>query len=204
MPRRVLLVRHCQSEANAKGLIEGRGDSPLSDEGRRQADVVAAFIAAQSLGEARLIASSQARAIATATAIGAACGWETAAHDHRIREGELGWMEERTYEDVRRHMIERGATRFDDGAHGGEAEAAVAERFWEALDEAIAASEAERALVMVSHGYAIQALLRRLDTASTIPRLIANGDVVELWLEDGALAEPPRHFPLAAGHAAAG
>jgi probable phosphoglycerate mutase len=194
MPRRVLLVRHCQSEANAKGLIEGRGDSPLSEEGLRQAERVAAFVAAQGLSGARLIASSQASAIATAAAISAACGWPVSAHDHRIREGELGWLEERTYEEVRLLMIERRAAHLDDAGHGGEGEAAVAERFWEALDEAVRAHDG--ALVLVSHGYAIQALLRRLDPASTIPRLLGNGDVVELWLDAGALSEPPMHYPL--------
>ena len=93
MPRRVLLVRHCQSQANAEGRIEGKGDSALSEEGERQAERVAAFIAAQGLTEVTLIASSQARAIATAGAIGRACGWSHVS-DHRIREGELGWMEE--------------------------------------------------------------------------------------------------------------
>ena len=197
MPRRVLIVRHCQSEANAKGMIEGRGDSPLSEEGRRHAQVVAAFVAAQGLTEARLIASSQVRAIATAAAISAACGWPVSAHDHRIREGELGWLEERTYEEVRRLMIERRASHLDDAAHGGEGEAVVAERFWAALDEAVQAHEGP--LVLVSHGYAIQALLRRLDPAATIPRLLGNGDVVELWLEAGELSEPPKHHPFQGG-----
>jgi probable phosphoglycerate mutase len=193
MPRRVLLVRHCQSQANAEGRIEGKGDSPLSEEGRRQAVAVAAFIAERTLGEATLIASSQARAIATAGAIAAACGW-TAAHDHRIREGELGWMEDLSYVEVGRHMAERRVKELDADLHGGESLATVADRFWEALDEAIAASDS--ALVMVSHGYAIQALLRRLDPEVALPRFIGNGDVVEIWLEEGALAEAPTHFPL--------
>jgi broad specificity phosphatase PhoE len=195
MPRRVLLVRHCQSQANAEGRIEGRGDSPLSDAGRAQAEAVAAFIAAQALGEATLIASSQARAIATADAIAAACGW-TALSDHRIREGELGWMEDLPYTEVGRHMRERQARELDADLHGGESLAAVAERFWEALDEAIEASDG--ALVLVSHGYAIQALLRRLDPAPPLARFIGNGDVVELWLEEGALAAPLQHHPLKA------
>jgi broad specificity phosphatase PhoE len=193
MPRRILLVRHCQSQANAEGRIEGKGDSPLSKEGRRQAQAVAAFIAERALGEATLIASSQARAIATAGAIAAACGW-TASHDHRIREGELGWMEDLSYVEVGRHMAERRVKELDADLHGGESLATVADRFWEALDEAIAASDS--ALVMVSHGYAIQALLRRLDPEVALPRFIGNGDVVEIWLEEGALAEPPAHFPL--------
>ena len=193
MRRRVLLVRHCQSEANAEGRIEGKGDSPLSLDGHEQARALAAFIAAQDLGEATLIASSQARAIATAAAISAACGWIWA-EDHRIREGALGWMEDLPYADVGRHMAERRVRELDADLHGGESLDVVGERLWEALSEAIDMSEG--ALVLVSHGYAIQALLRRLDPEVALPRFIGNGDVVEMWLEEGALAGAPTHFPL--------
>lgn len=196
MPRRVLLVRHCQSQANAEGRIEGKGDSPLSEEGRRQAERVAAFVAAQALGEARLIASSQARAIATAAAIAEACGWTIAHHDHRIREGELGWMENLSYAEVGRHMAERKVRELNADLHGGESLATVGDRFWEALGEAMEAHDG--ALVLVSHGYAIQALLRRLD-AEVALQSIGNGDVVELWLEADSLVEPPRRHPLATG-----
>ena len=195
MPGRlILLVRHCQSQANADGRIEGRGDSPLSNEGLRQAEAVAARIAARGLGEARLVASSQARAIATAAAIGAACGWTTHAHDHRIREGDLGWMEDLSYTEVGRLMAERKVRELDADLHGGESLQVVADRVWEALGEALAAHDG--VVVLVSHGYTIQALLRRLDPDVAIPRFIGNGDVVELWLDDGALASPPQHFPL--------
>ncbi|HLY54607.1 MAG TPA: histidine phosphatase family protein [Stellaceae bacterium] len=192
--RQILLVRHCQSQANADGRIEGRGDSPLSEEGLRQADEVAARIASRSLGAARLVASSQARAIATAAAIGAACGWTTYAHDHRIREGDLGWMEDLSYTEVGRLMAERKVRELDADLHGGESLQVVADRVWEALGEALAAHDG--VIVLVSHGYTIQALLRRLDPDVAIPRFIGNGDVVELWLEDGALASPPTHVPL--------
>ena len=193
MRRHVFLVRHCQSTANADGRIEGKGDSPLSAEGREQARTVAAFIAGRALAAATLIASSQQRAIETAGEIGLACGW-AASHDHRIREGELGWMEDLSYADVGRHMAERKVRVLDADLHGGESLATVGDRVWEALSEAMAACEGP--LVLVSHGYAIQALLRRLDPAATIQGFLGNGDVVEFWLEDGVLAEPPRHFPL--------
>jgi probable phosphoglycerate mutase len=194
MPRRVLLVRHCQSQANADGRIEGRGDSPLSEQGRLQAEAVAAFIAAQGLGEVTLIASTQSRAMATAAAIGAASGW-TASHDHRIREGDLGWMEDMAYTEVGRHMAERGLRELDSSLHGGESLDEVAGRAWETLGEAAAAGDG--VLVLVSHGYTINGLLRRLGVApEAIPRFIGNGDVVELWLEADALAAPPKHFPL--------
>ena len=195
MPRRVLLVRHCQSEANAEGRIEGKGDSPLSEEGRAQAAQAAAFVAGLGLGEVTLISSHQARAFATAAAIAQACGWRG---DHvrepRIREGDLGWMEDLPYTEVGRHMAEKKVRELDADLHGGESLAVVADRFSEALAEALAASEGP--LVLVSHGYAIQALLRRLDPDVALPRFIGNGDVVEIWLEDGALAEAPRHYPL--------
>jgi glucosyl-3-phosphoglycerate phosphatase len=195
MRRRVLLVRHCQSQANAEGRIEGKGDSPLSETGRAQALAVADFIAALALDEAILIASSQARAIATAQAIGAACGWDHI-QDHRIREGELGWMEDLPYTEVGRHMAERKATELNADIHGGESLETVGERLWEALAEALQGND--DVLILVSHGYAIQALLRRLAAETSVPRFIGNGDVVDMWLEGGALAEPPRHHPLKA------
>ncbi|HTX50582.1 MAG TPA: histidine phosphatase family protein [Caulobacteraceae bacterium] len=193
--RRVLLVRHCQSQANAEGRIEGKGDSPLSEEGHAQARAVAALVAGLGFDDVRLVASSQARAIATARAIGAACGWEHV-EDHRIREGELGWMEDLPYADVGKHMAERGAKELDASLHGGESLAVVGERFWEALSHAL--EDHAGPLVMVSHGYAIQALLRRLDPNLSLPRFIGNGDVVEIRLEGGVLAEPPIHTPLKA------
>jgi len=196
MRRQVLLVRHCQSQANAEGRIEGKGDSPLSDEGLQQAKAVAAFIAARSLGDAKLVASSQSRAIATAQAIGAASGW-THAEDHRLREGDLGWMEDLPYTEVGKHMAERGAKELNADIHGGESLEGVGERVWEALAEAMKGHPGT--LVLVSHGYSIQALLRRLDPDVAIPRFIGNGDVVEIWLDDGALAETPAHHPLKAG-----
>jgi broad specificity phosphatase PhoE len=191
--RRVLLVRHCQSQANAEGRIEGKGDSPLSEDGQEQARAVAAFIAEQALGEGRLIASSQARAIATAAEIAAACGW-THVQDHRIREGELGWMEDLSYAEVGRHMAERQVEELNAHVHGGESLEVVGARAWEALSEALEAHSGD--LVLVSHGYTIQALLRRLDPQIGIPRFIGNGDVVEMWLDAGALAQAPRHHPL--------
>ena len=105
-------------------------------------------------------------------------------------------MEDLTYTDVARHMAERQVKELDADLHGGESLAVVAERVWEALSEAMEAGDGT--LVLVSHGYAIQALLRRLDPNVAIPRFIGNGDVVEMWIADGALAEPPKHFPLSA------
>jgi broad specificity phosphatase PhoE len=187
------LIRHCQSQANADGRIEGKGDSPLSEAGLAEAASLSAFMAAQGIGKATLVASSQVRAIATAEAVAAACGW-TLTHDRRIREGELGWMEDLPYSEVGRHMAERQARELDAHVHGGESLEAVGERFWEALSEALLSSDA--VLVLVSHGYAIQGLLRLLAPGAPPMRFIGNGDIVEIWLDGHALVDGPRHTPL--------
>jgi len=190
--RRVFLIRHCQSEANRDGRIEGRGDSPLSELGREQARRVARFMAGQDIGPATLIASPLSRAAATAAEIAAHCGW-TPSHDHRIREGELGWMEDLPYTEVFRHMAERGARELDAEVHGGESLETVAGRLWEALSETMAASEGP--LVAVTHGYAIHALVRSFGHDMGLAA-IANGDVIELWIDGDAPAGPPTRHAL--------
>src|SRR5262249_21290294 len=67
----------------------------------------------------------------TAGAIAEACGWSVARHDHRIREGELGWMEDLPYTEVARYMAERQTRELDAHIHGGESLQTVAERGWE-------------------------------------------------------------------------
>ena len=196
MPRQILLIRHCQSQANADGRIEGKGDSLLSEAGREQARRVAAFVAANfaaswESGEATLIASHLARARATAAEIEAACGW-TVSHDPRIREGELGWMEDMTYADVFKHMAENKLTALDHEVHGGESLDKVADRCWQALSEVLAATEGP--LIAVSHGIAIQALVTRRFGHPLGLAQIGNGDVFELWIEgDAVAAAPVRH-----------
>jgi broad specificity phosphatase PhoE len=193
MPRRILLVRHCQSQANADGRIEGKGDSPLSEAGREQADRVAAFVASQDIGAATLLASPLSRARATAEAIGALCGW-TASHDHRVREAELGWMEDMSYADLRQHMIENRLTALDADVHGGESLDAIAERCWEALSEMLAATEGP--LVVVSHGFAIHALVERRFGHALGMGQIGNGDVIEVWMDGDMVPQPPTRYPL--------
>lgn len=194
MPRRLLLVRHCQSQANADGRLEGKGDSPLSDVGREQARKVAAFVASHGVGAATLIASPLSRARATAAEIAALCGW-TASHDVRIRECELGWMEDMSYADVGKHMAERQLTAFDHELHGGESLDALAERCWEALSEVLAATEGP--LVAVSHGIAIHALVERRFGHELSLAHISNGDVIELWIDGTVVTGPPTRHALA-------
>jgi len=62
----LVLVRHGQTDANARALLQGRVDLPLSDLGRRQAAALAPLIPP----DARVIASPLRRALETAEAFG--------------------------------------------------------------------------------------------------------------------------------------
>lgn len=64
----LILVRHGQTSANAGGLLQGRMDLPLDDEGRVQAMRTGAHIR-QNFPHARVIASPLRRAVDTARAI---------------------------------------------------------------------------------------------------------------------------------------
>ncbi|MEY2591193.1 MAG: alpha-ribazole phosphatase, partial [Acidimicrobiaceae bacterium] len=64
----LILVRHGETEANARGLLSGRVDSALSEKGRRQAARVAAALDRRD-PETRVISSPLARTVATAEII---------------------------------------------------------------------------------------------------------------------------------------
>jgi broad specificity phosphatase PhoE len=84
---RILLVRHGQSTWNAEGRWQGRADPPLSDLGRRQAEVAADAIG--ELGIIRIFASPLVRAHQTATIVGNALGLPIEA-DPRLQERDAG------------------------------------------------------------------------------------------------------------------
>lgn len=62
------LVRHGRTDANAQGLLLGRADPPLSEEGRRQASALASMMPS----DARVVSSPLRRTRETAEAFGVA------------------------------------------------------------------------------------------------------------------------------------
>jgi 2,3-bisphosphoglycerate-dependent phosphoglycerate mutase len=189
MHRRVFLIRHCQSEANRDLKIETRGDSPLTDLGLEQARQRARTLAEHELAEVTVVASPQQRAAMTAREIADHHGW-TLAHDPRLVEGDLGKLEGLAYHELI-PLLPKGKAWLDAEDHGGEAEDLVADRMLEALAEALDAAPGP--VVIVSHGYAISALLGRLGHKVRQP---ANGDMYELDLDESATAHRLEHHPL--------
>lgn len=72
---RLVLVRHGQSEGNARGILQGHMDFSLTALGREQAEATARYLAGGRKVE-RLLSSPLARAMETAEPIAAALGLE--------------------------------------------------------------------------------------------------------------------------------
>ena len=55
--KRLYLLRHGQTEFNVKKLVQGRCDSPLTDLGRKQAGMAAAWLKAHDVVPDKVVSS---------------------------------------------------------------------------------------------------------------------------------------------------
>ena len=67
--KRLYLLRHGQTEFNVNKLVQGRCDSPLTDLGRQQAGMAAAWLKAHDVVPDKVISSPLGRAMGTATLV---------------------------------------------------------------------------------------------------------------------------------------
>ena len=155
-PHRLLLWRHGRTEWNAVGRGQGQLDVPLDDTGRKQALLVAPYLAA--LRPDAIISSDSSRAADTAAAVADIIGLSVRT-DPRLREMHLGIMQGLTREEARvRFPAESAAYEGGDpGPSGREPYEAIAARAVPAVLE----SQVETLLV-VSHGGTIRAVLNSL------------------------------------------
>lgn len=148
----LILVRHGRTEANAKGLLQGRLDLPLDDVGREQAVAVAKMI-----GDVdEVISSPLARARETADAFGREYDV-----DERWIELAYGKFEGLAYSGV---STEAWARWYEDPAYvpeGGESLVELDARVGEALDELLERA-GERDIVVVTHVSPIKAAVARV------------------------------------------
>lgn len=206
----LILVRHGQSEANARGLMCGRTDHPLTATGRRQAERLALGLPRP----VRLVSSPLDRARHTAEIIGRSSGLGPGDIETDPR-----WIE-MDYGDLDGHPQcaldgDGWATWRDDPDHvpaGGESVAEVGRRVRSACAD-LAAEAARHDVVVVSHVspikaaiawalgvgdevawrmFVVDAAVCRIDTAGAAPRLLAFNDAgpyaVGSW-EPGAAPE---------------
>ena len=130
------MIRHAESEWNAAGLWQGRGDPPLTAEGRDQAAKLAQSLAAEGHGADVLITSDLRRAIETAEAVAPVPGC-TPRPDARLQELDAGRWEGKTRKQIEANdaaaleRFERAEPRARAG--GGESREDLARRVHEAL-----------------------------------------------------------------------
>ncbi len=159
--RRLVLLRHGQTDYNAQGRMQGHLDSLLTEGGLAQAAGVAPGIAA--LGPDRLISSDLRRAVDTAGVVAAAAGLDVKV-DPRLRETHLGEWQGLTLADVEQGWPGAiAAWRSDPGwaPPGGESRIEVVRRSRPVIDELDEeyADNPRGIVVVVAHGGMIAGLV---------------------------------------------
>ena len=167
--RQLLLVRHGVTDWNREGRFQGHLDPPLAEDGRMEAERLAARMAAdERLRPARIISSTLARARETAAPIGALAGVAVEPDARLIEIGQGDW-EGRTHNDLAVTDADRyEAWRSDAGIRqppGGEAIESATARV-RALLAALDDADGGWPLCIVSHGGTLRILARVLLDAS--------------------------------------
>jgi broad specificity phosphatase PhoE len=158
MKRRVILIRHGETEANRLRRFAGSGDIPLSDVGRRQAAELASRLVREFHSDL-LLSSHYLRARQTSEIIGRAINLES---------GILAGIHERNFGCLEGHPYERmGEVMLSDAAYdprqpwtwrpeGGESLEQVRDRAFAALDTL--RNRPAREILIVCHGAVIQSI----------------------------------------------
>jgi probable phosphoglycerate mutase len=157
----ILLIRHAESEWNAAGLWQGRGDPPLTRQGRGQANRLAEALAREGLAADVLITSDLRRAFETAHAVSDVLGCAPLA-DPRLQELDVGSWEGRTRDQIAARDGE-ALERFVRGepfapAGGGESREDVARRVHAAVADLLLVHRGRR-LALVAHMGVLLSLL---------------------------------------------
>lgn len=155
--RRIVLVRHAQTEWSLSGRHTGKTDLPLTAAGRALTNHLRQRLAGQRFG--RVLTSPLRRAVETCEIAGFAAAAE---HSADLVEWDYGTYEGRTTRDIR-----EGSPGWDlwrDGAPGGESPSDVASRLDRVVVSLVGSSRSGHDVIVFGHGHALTALtLRWLD-----------------------------------------
>lgn len=166
--RRLVMLRHGQTEFNAGSRMQGQLDTDLTDLGRSQALAAAEVLAKRQ--PLLIVSSDLRRAYDTAETLAQCCSLPVRV-DPRLRETHLG-----DWQGLTHHQVDAGSPGArlawrDDARwapHGGESRVDVADRSTPLVAELVAgepewgADDAERPVVLVAHGGLIAALTAAL------------------------------------------
>jgi broad specificity phosphatase PhoE len=161
--RRFCLVRHGQTDWNLEGRFQGQSDTPLNQNGREEAKLLAEKLSGQSF-EA-IFSSDLRRAKETAIIIGKALGMSVTL-EPRLREINQGEWEGQFVEDIRARNEENWDRRTIDPANfhppGGESVTEVAKRTQAAMDD-IDHQYPAGSVLIISHGLALATIICRVN-----------------------------------------
>lgn len=166
--RRLVLLRHGQTEFNAGNRMQGQLDTELSDLGRTQAVAAAEVLAKRQ--PLLIVSSDLRRAYDTAVALGDRTGLRVQI-DGRLRETHLGDWQGMTHLEVDAASPGARLAWRDDARwapHGGESRVDVAARSLPLVAELVSGEpewgtdEPDRPVVLVAHGGLIAALTAAL------------------------------------------
>ena len=159
--KKLILVRHGETDWNAEGRIQGMLDVPLNALGMQQAALAAAELA-RSIDMADMVSSDLVRTRETATPIADASGFEPR-FDARIRERHFGVWQGKTYEEWRVQdavgMARYNAGDPDYGPEGGETASQFLKRCVDAVTDLVLGSK-EKTLILVTHGGVVSSMVR--------------------------------------------
>jgi len=166
--RRLVMLRHGQTEFNAGSRMQGQLDTDLSDLGRAQAVAAAEVLAKRQ--PLTIVSSDLRRAHETALTLSEHSG-QPVRIDTRLRETHLGDWQGRTHSEIDAMSPGARIAWRDDARwapHGGESRIDVADRSLPLVAELVAAEpewgadEPDRPVVLVAHGGLIAALTAAL------------------------------------------
>ncbi len=166
--RRLVMLRHGQTDFNAISRMQGQLDSDLTDLGRAQAVAAAEVLAKRQ--PLLIVSSDLRRAYDTAVALGERTGLRVQV-DTRLRETHLGEWQGLTHQQVDAGAPGARLAWRDDATwapHGGESRIDVADRSLPRGTELLAGDpdwgddDSDRPVVLVAHGGLIAALTAAL------------------------------------------
>lgn len=156
--KRLYLLRHGQTEFNVKKLVQGRCDSPLTDLGRKQAGMAAAWLKDHDVIPDKVVSSPLGRAMDTAQLVATELLGPDAAVDpcEGIIERCYGAFEEGPHDALPTDVWDPGE---DLAPFGGEGSRALQERMVGTLTNLMGAEGIET-LLAVSHGSASRQFIK--------------------------------------------
>lgn len=156
--KRLYLLRHGQTEFNVKKLVQGRCDSPLTDLGRKQAGMAAAWLKAHDVVPDKVVSSPLGRAMDTAQLVATELLGPDAAVEpcEGIIERSYGTFEEGPHGALPTDVWDPGE---DLIPFGGEGSRALQERMVGTLTN-LMDFEGIEALLAVSHGSASRQFIK--------------------------------------------